>query len=295
MIIRLLLIFLGLINGSSICWAEEARVDFKEKIFVVNQDITAIEDSIRGAFVNAHLSVSQSTLRSAGVYFDTPEFSLLDRGGYLRFEAIEYRSKKKNKIKFHETVQYSTVNNPFYQLDVKHYRSVKTFEGKHPLIGLIKRKQRPNFLRALKSDGFMSPLRFKEIAKVIRAAHVLQIKQNGLDLATLTVSQISSTVFDKEIEFNTVSLKYDQASYDEEKISELSALLRNTLNIDDIDIYNNEYSALYAQLESRIAFFKWLLNYPFLVNLLYSLLVGLVGVLFISLILKRREKGRLET
>jgi hypothetical protein len=109
-------------------------------------------------------------------------------------------------------------------------------------------------MRVLESDGFMYSLRFKEIVNVIRAAHVFQIKQDELDLVTVTVSPIRSTVFDKEIEFNAVSLKYDEASYDEEKFSEIAALLRNTLNIDEIDIYNNEYSALYDQLENRIVF-----------------------------------------
>lgn len=291
--IKPLLFLYGLMFCSINCWATESVSDSKERVFVVKQGISAIEDSIKRELLNTKFSISQSTSRSAGVYFDSPELVLLDRGAYLRFEALEYRSKKKKKTKFHKTVQYSTANKPFYQFDVKHYKSVKTFEGKHPLIGLVKRKQRPDFMRVLESDGFKYPLRLKEIAKVTRASNVFKVSLDGVNFVTVTVNKIRSIVFDKVVEFDTVSIKGDKANYNDEYAAEILKLLEGVLNVDGLDTYNNEYSALYDQLENNIDFFKWLLKYPFLVNLVYSLLVGIVGVLFIWLMFMLRTKAQL--
>ncbi len=268
-------------------WASEKN-NFQEKSFELTVDITSIQKIIESSFQGSRYQFKKSSARSAGVYFDTPELSLLRQSGYLRIDAVEYQSKK-GKTKFHETIQYSRLGKTEYNLEVKHYNRVKSFEGKHPLLGLVKRKERSGFLEVLNTDGFIHPLRFKQIAKLTRISYIYKISLNGIHVVNISVHEIKTAALNQESTFNIISLRSNGSQKGNESFKKLSAVLLKALKIQKDDIFDNEYSVLHHQLKIKTPYFDWLLCYPFLINLLYSLFIGLFGLIFICLVLQRKK------
>lgn len=97
------------------------------------------------------------------VYFDTPSLSLLENNASLKYQAIKYLSTKKQKIKYNESIIYISSVQKKHQFEVKHYNSVKFLEEKHPLLALVKRKDRKRFRDILKNDGIKHPMKLKYV------------------------------------------------------------------------------------------------------------------------------------
>ena len=258
--------------------------------YLVSGDISTLNQAVESSALSSETILNKSIVRSAGVYFDTPEFQLLENGAFLRFDAIEYLSKKKNKSKFQETVHYSSKRHPNYKMGVKHYNSVKTFEGKHPLLGVIKRKERSAFLAALESDGIPQPLRLKELSKLSRVSSVYKLSAEDIDLGELVVSEIRLEAFGRQIDFNMINIQLTAGQLSDPHVISFSSSLLKALSVSNDKAFDNEYELVYSQLESQVLFFKWLLKYPFLVNLFYSIAIGFLGALVIWWVYKTREK-----
>jgi len=111
-------------------------------------------------FIIATLSLQAQTLE---IYFDTPNLFYLDHNASLKYQAVEYTTKKRNKIKYKEHVIYTYDGNKTTSFPVKHYNRVKFLEEKHPLLSLIKRSERDSFLSFIKSHGVTYPLKLKYI------------------------------------------------------------------------------------------------------------------------------------
>lgn len=97
------------------------------------------------------------------IYFDTPKLYLLKNDISLKYEAVKYLSKKKNKVKYNESIIFTTKDKKLHTFKVKHYNSVKYFEEKHPLLSLVKRKDRQLFIQLLKNNGIKYPMKLKYV------------------------------------------------------------------------------------------------------------------------------------
>jgi len=98
------------------------------------------------------------------IYFDTPELALLKNHSSIKYQTKEYTSKK-GKLKYKESIIYSYDKNKTQTFKVKHYNTVKSPEEKHPLLALVKRKDRPLLISTLKQNGITYPLKLKYIFK----------------------------------------------------------------------------------------------------------------------------------
>ncbi len=102
------------------------------------------------------------------VYFDTPNLDLLENNSLLKYKAVKYLSKKKQKIKYNESIIYISKSQKKHIFSVKHYNNVKFIEEKHSLLALIKRKDRKLFSTLVKNDGIKYPMKLKYIFEVTR-------------------------------------------------------------------------------------------------------------------------------
>ena len=55
---------------------------------------------------------------------------------------------------------------------VKHYKNSEALEGKHPLLSLVKRKDRQTLINELQNLGVKYPLRFKEVFTVYKSIDI---------------------------------------------------------------------------------------------------------------------------
>lgn len=97
------------------------------------------------------------------IYFDTPDLYLLKNDLILKYQAKEYISKKKNKIKYYESIIYISKSKEKHTFKAKHYNSVKSIEEKHPLLSLVKRADRKLFMDLLHKDGIEYPMKLKYV------------------------------------------------------------------------------------------------------------------------------------
>ncbi|MEA2100031.1 MAG: hypothetical protein U9P72_07870 [Campylobacterota bacterium] len=110
------------------------------------------------------LATINSQAKTLEIYFDTPELFLLKNNSSIKYQAVEYTSKK-NKVKYRENIIYTYDTNKTKTFPVKHYNSVKSIEEKHPLLALIKRKDREMFIKSLQDNGINYPMKLKYILK----------------------------------------------------------------------------------------------------------------------------------
>ncbi|RLA76306.1 MAG: hypothetical protein DRG78_19255 [Epsilonproteobacteria bacterium] len=115
----------------------------------------------------ALLTTINTQAKTLEIYFDTPDLFNLKNGSSVKYQAVSYISKKKKKIRYHENIIYTYDTNKTKIFPVKHYNSVKSVEEKHPLLALVKRKDRELFMTVLKNNGLTYPLKLRYILETI--------------------------------------------------------------------------------------------------------------------------------
>lgn len=158
---------------------------------------------------------------------------------------------------------------------VKHYNSVKTLEGKHPLLSLIKRSERDGFINALKSSGVNNFFRLKEILQVSNIEHHY-INQNSQLDKVVTIKQAAVSIANNELELITLKL-------DNDFTNTLMQQIRKLIIYKQLVSKNNDYSNIFAESDNNIFGLYWKLRNPYIVNLFYAISYGLIGILIILL------------
>ncbi|HIM07217.1 MAG: hypothetical protein ABGX36_03870 [Cycloclasticus sp.] len=270
------------------CHAFELHEKTFERSFIIDEKHLSTAKNLDQFLLNEGFSTQISTSHSTNLYFDTPDQSLAKKGDYLRLVTLKAASTKTG---VDETLQYSNSNGSFYSMSVKHYRAAKTLEGKHPLISLIKRKERPMFKQLLVSDGVGYPLTLRAFSRVVKASYKYQLDLGGESVATVIVNNVKSIAFNSVFEFKTISIESNNMMSSESKLADLTQHLFDTFGIAGETIFDNEYTLVHSHLTRHLVFFDWLLKYPFTSNLWRSLLFGLFGGMIVLYILKRRDKS----
>ncbi len=243
------------------------------KFLIVEKDFLQVKKIVKRYLLANDYKIRETDDKILEIYFDTPKLLYLKQNGYIRFKALEYLSKKKKRAKYHKNVEYSYDSSSFFIYPVKHYNSVKTFEEKHQLLSLVKRKEREGFLNKLKSDGLKYPMKLKEIVKVSKIKHTLEHNINNIDSGKITINQMRVSALDSEIEFVMLEIISKNKTMTDE--------LKKIVGAKEISIKDTEYALVFEQMKKNVDLFYWILRYPYLVNLLYSLGFGALGLLII--------------
>jgi len=249
-------------------------------LFIVEKDFLEAEKIIQNYLSKKVYTIKERDDKIVEIYFDVPELLYLKQNGYVRYKAVAYLSKKKKRVKYKESIDYSLDNHSSYTFSVKHYKNIKTFEEKHPLLGLVKRKERQDFLDKLHNSGIKYPTRLKEIVRVSKLTHTFEINNS---LETIHISKIEASAFDTKTGFILLETDVNNQRLIDELI--------NILHIKDQKAIDNEYLIAFKEMEKNVGLFYWILKYPYLVNLLYAAGFGLFGLLIIYILFGRRLKG----
>ncbi len=250
-------------------------------LFVVEKSFTEVQKGIKEYLSTTNYTVKERDDKIFEIYFDLPELSYLKQNGYIRYKAVQYLTKKKQKKKYIENIEYSLDGNSTYSFPVKHYNSVKTFEEKHPLLRLAKRKERQSFLDKLKQDGVEYPMRLKEIVQVSKLVHTFELSTRASKAGSIRINKIKASALNSETEF--LMLEIDLKS-NPTLINDLSIIL----GIQDKNNVDNEYAITFKQMKKNVSLFYWILRYPYLVNLLYGISYGFFGLLIVFFLFKKR-------
>lgn len=252
----------------------------KPNYFLIEgKDFVEVKQIIEKHLSTKSYKVEKTDDKLLEIYFDTPELFYLRNEGYIRYKAVEYFSKKK-KVKYKENIEYALSNNN-QTFSVKHYNSVKTFEEKHPLLSLVKRKERQAFLDKLKNDGIEYPMRLKKVVHVSKFVQTYVINTKKDKLGIISIYKVKASAYESEIYFTMLKI-------DIVKNKLLIDDLKNILDIKDEKKISHEYFMVFEQMEKNVGLFYWILRYPYLVNLLYAMGFGIFGLLIVFVLFKKR-------
>lgn len=229
---------------------------------------------------------TDTTNKYFAIYYDTPELKLNKEYRYLRYQAREYFSRKQ-KRKYEENITYLSKNQQQRIISVKHYNRVKSLEGKHPLLSLIKRNERSTFIDVLDNDGIPYPMRLKQIFQVAKIVNTYELLKHDEKVATINLAQLRVSAFNQDTEFSILTLIMSEATSGTALQNELVA----ALGLENALSYPTEYTAVYTKMQQTVKFFPWIFQYPYLVNLLYALGLGLLGGFIIWSLFRKRLKN----
>ena len=265
MVFRLLILFFLVIPNA-----------FAENICVDN---VVAQESIERFFSTNGFDVAKKTSRQYKIYFDTPEFLLLNSGYSLRFLATEYRSKKL-KQKFYEHVELFSGQNQNDIFSVKHYKNVESLEEKHPLLFLVKRKDREQFIGKIKGLGVKYPMRLKEAFQASDIIHKVSLSFAGIPIGFVAVHGLIVTSQDQKISINLRELKLDYELVNQLATDKKDFILGYARKFECGK--NSEYEILFSIVNSEIDNFKFKLAHPYFFNLFYTFILTLIGVLVLK-------------
>lgn len=264
--------------------------------YVVNDESGIIENKLKLLLKASDFDAIKTSDKIFEIYFDTPELHYLNNNGEIRYKAIEYISKKKKKVKYYEVILSAHSDREPSVFPVKHYNKVKNFEEKHPLLGLVKRKDREHFIAQMSNDGIDYPLRLKEILRVSKLSDSYGIKYKEQQVGILKINTMTASAFDDDVDFimatsfsNKKNIQAFTAS-DQEHIGAFFNKLANMLTpVPSGDVVlDNEYAVVFHQLKKDIILFDLFLKYPFLVHLSYAAYFAVVGLVLLKLFFWRR-------
>ncbi len=277
MVIRIWLFIFFLIAASSANAASH-------HLFIAEKSFSDVTKSIEIYLSTKNYSIKETNDKVFEIYFDLPELSYLKKNGYIRYKAVQYHSKKKNKKKYRENIEYSPDGNRTYTFPVKHYNSVKTFEEKHPLLHLIKRKERQHFIDRLKQNGVKYPMRLKEILQVSKLVHTFELYSDTHTAGSIYISKVRASAFGNDTKFIMLEI-------DTQNSQRVMDDLHDLLGIRDKNNTHNEYVIAYEEMKKHVGLFYWIVRYPYLINLLYGAGFGLIGLMIIFFMFGKRLKG----
>ncbi|GEM_PF-5627018 len=201
-------------------------------------------------------------------YFDTDDKKILKQKSIC---AIKEYGKNKKFVILDNTV-----------FKTKIYRKQKTLKDKHPLFGIIKRKERELFKEKLKKLGVNDPLLLKNIFNLIKLEWQIVILKDNQKLAILSLQKtiFNESPFNKEYFqiFFTISQK-------DIKEEDLKTLNKISLNIEkEIKSNNkklkkencpNNYVCDYEKLKDDF-FFRFAVERGLVFYLLYIFALSLI-------------------
>jgi hypothetical protein len=286
-ILSALLIFWGPVANAS---ENTGRI---YEVFSVNGDPQKVIENIK-LLARENFKVVENKKKIFEIYYETPEFHYRNNGGYLRFQAIPYLSKKK-KVKYNETVEHLDTGKLPQNYPVKHYDSIRSHEEKHALLGIIRRKSRNDFIEHLALDGIRHPMRIKPIFQVEKDVQELILSRNDepvirFIIRTLTTNTsttaLSLLVISNELEVlrdkNVNSVNQQPLGKLVEDIKSTSPLTRTTSA--------EEYHLLIDGIIETDKMFLIDFEHPALTRLGKAILIAILGFVFIYLFFIRNRR-----
>jgi hypothetical protein len=247
------------------------------EFYFSEKNSTAIDKKIR-AFAHEHnYTIELKKENSIEVYFDTPTLTLSTQNKFIKYQIKslqhpwESKASAPNKTKqksYQESILYLTKENTLLTYPIKHYHTLKSLQEKHPLLSLIKRENREDFLKKLKENGIKHPLNLKYIIKLETSINHYKLHNSRQDKLSILVNIVNI-----EKNLTTIEIK----TFGKEKNNKLIKLNRE-LNLTEIK--TNPYIFHLNRVKRDNFYFTIKVKYPYLFRLFNTVFISLFLVLF---------------
>jgi len=265
----------------------------KHKLFLLETSTSELKKDIESVLLENEFQISKKSEQIFEIYYDTSDLHYYDNG-YVRYQGVQYFTKRKKKEKYHESMQHylsSGINNSY---SVKHYNNVKSFEGKHPLLGLVKRKERVGFIAEIKAGGIKHPMRLKPIFQVGKTIYNYALSYENKEFMNLEVQDIEVDNLDYGMNLSILKIKSDEviiSQFDKKGREQVDQFLQRLSEGYSANAeIENEYKTLVDYIKTNNKYFYFNFKYPVFLKILYSLVIVFIGFVILYPILQKRNR-----
>lgn len=232
-------------------------------------------------------------------YYDSPNLALLANGmeiSHILDKNLPNYREDKEKIIYRQKQNGTDITSTFL---ARTYKNKKEPLDKHPLLGLIKRKDRPGLMGTLESTLAIKPTDLKKTLTVDHNELVYLIEYLGITVGEIVLDEfhihnygVPNTSFLIKLNFHKTDVEALKPG-ESQQILDFFCKVDNDLN-DRIPTITSKDQFGYSELSTianeilptRLLF----LNYPMLVQLIQIILLSFIGFLFLYLLIGRYSK-----
>ncbi len=270
-------------------FAEKAWSAQKTDYFVILSEVSPseLESKVVEMFNATEYQHKTKSRKYYEMFFDFDDSSLLNSKRYIKYIAQEVLTPKK-RVKYNEEVQFLDKKGKLFHFPVKHYDSAERYEGKHPLISMIQRKYRESVFKFLESKGLPYPLRLKAKFGISKNDTAFGVYADKRFIGFMNLSHINSEEHSK-LSFCLVKIVTSDRDTRLHKIGDELKKMYSTQNFTISDtLQGNDYLIITKQMDKVDRFFKFKIEHPYAVKVIYSLITALIGFLIIKLLFWKR-------
>ncbi|MDY6970382.1 MAG: hypothetical protein SVR08_17250, partial [Spirochaetota bacterium] len=177
---------------------------------------------------------------------------------------------------------------------VRHYNVASFPEEKHPLVGIVKRSERPGFRSILKSIGIENPISLKNIVNTTHHLAGYEIIYKKELFGKIYIDKVVAERFGIESKYVILKLiinNFPTSDLTSEDISILNNIVVKDLysfmpNLNHIEI--SQYRFAFKELEKQIPFFKTIVEFPVISDLLEIIVFSFFGFVVLMILYRKR-------
>ena len=291
--IALLAGFLFLILNSQVYGTTSTENNNKTTNYQVANFETGNIDSFFSTFpkslsaIDDKLVVQITNYGYKNTYYDTHNLSLDHNNSLLYFQKDHIKSYD-NK---NDNITLSTNSQEDKKFISRNYNRKISPVDKHPLLGMIKRSERPLFIDELSKLGIESPLSLKKTITVIHDGKVLNIHYGGYQLRLATHHKVNARFLGIDTIENFISIPSlnETGNINNQDIKLLlsirtillETLKRNFISLKPADNFlkKNPYKLVIINTPAMDLIIQYPLAYKSLQALLFLILLSLIALL----------------
>lgn len=259
-----------------------------------------LQTRLPGLLINQALLTSISGHReSKVVYFDTPDLLLFNSNTELSHTLEKHQPKYIKEREYVIYKNYQKTSQPeVVKFQVRRYKTNQSQYDKHPLVKIIRRKERPLLFEKLNTTpGLIETL--KQSLEITHNEKVYMITHMGKAISQISLSKFYIENFGVPVYGNQLSFEFAENSKLRLDESEDIAL-SNALCILESEIVKSlslnytvnklSYANFVQLAKSRLPIRDFILQYPLLFNILQSVFFIIIGSLLLVLLFGRYNK-----
>lgn len=231
-------------------------------------------------------------------FFDTPKFRLYRQGAALYLHKNTFLTKY-NTQKLRVFFQQSA-NEPLMVFSAQQYKKKSNEIERHPLFGILKKKQRPELKKILKNQSITHISELKPILNVDHTIQSYPVYLYYTQLAEIQLDHATTDVYG--FEKNNLIFRYQvfpanianhltpfQQQHAEQLLSDLRCYFTQEISAFK-PIRELDYHYYYEQVEKEFPWYSFFSRFPMVFKLGQIVLLCAFGFLIICLLLLRLEK-----
>jgi CYTH domain len=294
----------GIMENDDAEGTDVARIENEYKLSVPDKSVEKVWTYLKTRYDNKTLYLKKispgfksqfSTEYFIDTYFDDTDLSLLKQQCGIRHRRRDFPDDPGNRKDGRQLMQIKLnrpddliTNRTEYKYPIVVPERIRTADDRHPVIGIIKRKKRKEFIERVQSIG-LDAYALQPIFTLNQKRQRVYLTLDEKPFATITLDTVSSDKWWTHIEYTEIEMELNEINYT--KASGEARKRMQAVN-DDIktdllkrfpEIKQNQtpkYNKAFDRFEERYLLFKWAILLKFPVEVLLGLLLLLGGIGF---------------